>query len=564
MKRRLLLFSFVALLFAALCTSVRAQQACENLASLKLPNTTVSVAETVAAGAFTPPAVIFPGGQGGALPGNGPVGRGAEAPAGAPSQAAPGGRGRDGATGGGRGGRGGGSGAAYKNLPAFCRVAADIKPTDDSDIKVEVWMPASGWNGKLQSTGNGGWSGAIGYAAMGQAVERGYATTGTNAGHDGGSGSFALGHPEKLIDFGYRAVHLMTVQAKAIIAAYYGKAPSLSYWNACSTGGRQGLREAQQFPTDYDGIIAGAPANYMTHLEAWTLWAPAAMNATPGSMIPAAKFATIHKAVLDACDTIDGVKDGVIEDPRVCHFDPKTLLCRGADSNDCLTAAQVQTLTKIYMPATNPRTNEIIYPPFEPGSETGWGFFAGGNAPSVATDLFKYETFKDANWDWHTFDFDKDVALADKVDGGILNTLDPNLKLFFAHGGKLIQYHGWADSLIAPGNSVNYYESVATKLGGAKKIDADYRLFMVPGMGHCGGGDAATNFDMLTALEQWREQNKAPDQIVATKYAQGANPASGVAMTHPLCPYPQTAKYKGTGDTNDVSNFVCAVSMTRK
>jgi feruloyl esterase len=422
-------------------------------------------------------------------------------------------------------------------------------------------MPTSGWNGKLQSTGNGGWSGAIGYAAMAQALARGYATTGTDTGHEGGSGSFALDHPEKLIDFGYRAVHLMTLEAKAVIAGYYGKGPELSYWNACSTGGRQGLREAQQFPTDYDGIIAGAPANYMTHLEAWTLWAPAAMNATPLSAIPSAKFAMIHKAVLDACDKLDGVADGVIEDPRSCHFDPKTLLCKGDDANDCLTAAQEQTLEKIYMPATNPRTKEIIYPPFEPGSETGWGFFAGPVPPSVATDLFKYETFKDANWDWHTFDFDKDMALADQVDGGTLNTLNPDLKPFFDHGGKLIQYHGWADSLIAPGNSINYYESVVAKMGGVKKIDGDYRLFMVPSMGHCGGGDGATNFDMLAALEEWREQKKAPDEIIASKGTPGSG--SSLAMTHPLCPYPKTAQYKRTGNTSDAANYVCAVPRAK-
>jgi feruloyl esterase len=346
-----------------------------------------------------------------------------------------------------------------------------------------------------------------------------------------------------------------------VIAGYYGKGPELSYWNACSTGGRQGLREAQQFPTDYDGIIAGAPANYMTHLEAWTLWAPAAMNATPLSAIPSAKFAMIHKAVLDACDKLDGVADGVIEDPRSCHFDPKTLLCKGDDANDCLTAAQEQTLEKIYMPATNPRTKEIIYPPFEPGSETGWGFVAGPVPPSVATDLFKYETFKDANWDWHTFDFDKDMALADQVDGGTLNTLNPDLKPFFDHGGKLIQYHGWADSLIAPGNSINYYESVVAKMGGVKKIDGDYRLFMVPSMGHCGGGDGATNFDMLAALEEWREQKKAPDEIIASKGTPGSG--SSLAMTHPLCPYPKTAQYKRTGNTSDAANYVCAVPRAK-
>ena len=525
-----------ALLLGFLCTTCSApafaQRPCEDLSSLRLPDTTITFAQTVSAGDFTPPRPDVGPNTAAALPGNGPAARG--------------------------GGRGNPGAALYAKLPAFCRVAAEIRPTTDSDIKIEVWMPASGWNGKLQSTGNGGWSGAIGYPAMGQALDRRYATAGTNTGHDGGSGSFALGHPEKLIDFGYRAVHLMTLEAKAIISAYYGRGPTLSYWNACSTGGRQGLREAQQFPNDYDGIIAGAPANYMTHLEAWTLWAPAAMNATPESSIPREKFALIHQAVLAECDSLDGAKDGVIEDPRNCHFDPKTLLCKGEDANRCLTAAQVQTAQKIYEPATNPRTKAIIYPPFEPGSELGWTFFAGPNPPSVATDLFKYETFKDPTWDWHTFDFDKDVALADKVDDGVLNTLNPNLKAFFARGGKLIQYHGWADSLIAPRNSINYYESVVAKLGGVSKTDNDYRLFMVPGMGHCSGGEGATNFDMVTALEAWREHDEAPEKIIATKYVQN-NPAAGIEITHPLCPYPQTAQYKGDGNTNEEANFVCAV-----
>ena len=548
-RSSLLACAALALLLAVLPTAATAQRSCENLSALKLPDTTVTLAQTVPAGDFVPPAVASLGAPGD-LPGRGQGGRGAAEgiPQGARGGGAPAGR----------GGRGNPAAAIYATLPNFCRVAAEIKPTSDSGIKIEVWMPSSDWNGKLQSTGNGGWSGAIGYTAMGQALARGYATAGTNTGHDGGSGSFALGHPEKLKDFGYRAVHLMTLEAKAIISAYYGRGPSLSYWNACSTGGRQGLREAQQFPNDYDGIIAGAPANYMTHLEAWTLWAPAAMNATPESAVPAAKFALIHQAVLAACDALDGVKDGVMEDPRNCHFDPKTLICKSGDASDCLTVAQAQTVTKIYEPATNPRTKAIIFPPFEPGSELGWTFFAGPNPPSVATDLFKYETFKDANWDWHTFDFDKDVALADKVDGGVLNTLDSNLEPFFARGGKLIQYHGWADSLIAPGNSIDYYESVVEKLGGVSKVDDNYRLFMVPGMGHCGGGEGATNFDMVTALEAWREHDAAPERVIATKYA-GNNPASGVAMTHPLCPYPQAAQYKGTGDTNDAANFVCAV-----
>jgi feruloyl esterase len=506
---------FVAsvLVFSALFAfGVRSARAatCESLATLSLPDTTITLAKAEPAGKFTPP-----------KPGNLP-------------------------------------GPPLDNLPAFCRVAAAIKPTKDSDIKFELWMPASGWNGKFMGLGNGGWAGEIWYSEIGDALRRGYAAASTDTGHEGNGGdaSFALGHPEKVIDFGYRAVHEMTVKARAIIAGFYGNSLKHSYWNGCSTGGKQGLTEAQRFPHDYDGIIAGAPANFFTHLIVSGIWIAEATRENPVGYVPKEKLPLLHKAVVDACDTLDGVKDGLLENPKRCHFDPKALLCKGADGPDCLTASQVEAARKIYAGPKNPRTAEQIFPGLEPGSENGWVFFAGGREPPIVASHFKYLVFKNPNWDFHTLNFDSDVALADKLDNGIITATNPNLKEFFAQGGKLLLYHGWNDGGIAPQNTINYYNSVADALGGSGKVQDSIRLFMAPGMDHCYGGDGPFDFDAIGALEQWAEEGKAPDRIVAAHLPKG--PASAKPdRTRPLCPYPQVAKYNGSGGTDDAANFVC-------
>jgi feruloyl esterase len=477
---------------------------CESLSKLVVPNTAITGAQVVAAGEFTAP------------PSRGPV-------------------------------------PSFKDVPSFCRVQATLTPSSDSDVKIEVWLPASGWNGKFQAVGNGGWAGTISYGPLGAAVRRGYAAASTDTGHVGGSASFALGHPEKLTDFAYRAVHETTVAAKAIIAGFYGSAPRYSYWNGCSTGGRQGLKEAQRFPADFDGIIAGAPANYQTHLHVWSVAVAQAVHKEPGSYIPPEKYPAIHKAALEACDALDGLKDGLVQDPARCHFDPKVIECQGDDTPACLTAPQVEAARKIYAPVKNSRTGAEIFPGMEPGSELGWAGLAGPKAAAVATDTFTYIAHKDPNWDWQTLNPDSDTALADKLDNGLINAIDPNLKPFFSHKGKLIMYHGWSDQLIAPGNSVNYYESVAKKMGGASKATDEIRLFMVPGMAHCAGGEGPNTFDMVSALEQWVEQGRAPEQIVASHSQNGT-----VDRTRPLCPYPQVAHYKGTGSVDDAANFSCA------
>ncbi len=505
------------LIVAALNPAPASAASCSSLATLTLAHTSITVAEEVAAGEFKMPAdPVLPPGEAQARQ------RFAE---------------------------------AFKDLPEFCRVTATIRPVADSEIKIEVWMPPSGWNGKFLAVGNGGWAGTINYSGMNQSLRRGYATASTDTGHagSGGDASFAYGHPEKLVDLGYRSVHLMTVDAKAIIAAFYGNGPRLSYWNGCSTGGKQGLTEAQRYPDDYNAIAAGAPANYWTHLMFGTIWPAFADLQDPASHIPAGKYPLIHKAALDACDQLDGVKDGIIDDPRRCHFDPKTLECSGPDASTCLTAPQVEAARKIYAGATNPRTGKQVFPGLTPGSELGWGVEAGGPKPmSIPLTFFQFVLFKNPDWKWQTLDFNRDVALADQQVALILNAVDPDLRAFKAHGGKLLLYHGWIDNLITPLNTVNYYESMVRAMGGPEMTRDFARLFMIPGMGHCQGGPGTDIFDKVGVLEQWAEKGVAPAQITASHQANGVTD-----MTRPLCPYPQVARWKNSGSTTDAANFVC-------
>jgi feruloyl esterase len=346
----------------------------------------------------------------------------------------------------------------------------------------------------------------------------------------------------------------MTVQGKAITAAYYGSGPRLAYWNGCSTGGRQALMEAQRYPRDYNGIAAGAPANYWSHLRFGSMWPATADLIDPASYIPPSKYTVINRAALAACDVLDGVADGIISDPMRCHFDPGVIACQGADAADCLTAPQVEAARKIYAGPKNPRTGQQIFPGLEPGSELGWKTEAGGPEPyAVGVSYFRYVLFKDPQWDFRKLDYDRDVALVDRTHGGLMNAIDPNLLPFQKSGGKLLLYHGWIDDHIAPRESVNYYSSVLAAMGGKAHTDSFFRLFMVPGMGHCGGGPGPSTFDRVGVLEQWVEHGTAPDQIVASR-----NEKDLSAMTRPLCLYPQVAKWKGSGSTNEAANFVCA------
>ena len=477
---------------------------CENLGDLKLPDTMITSAQSVPAGGFAP-----------------------------------------------AGGAGRGGGNQFGDLPAFCRITATLKPSSDSNIKIEVWMPASNWNGKFEAVGNGGWNGNIDSNALATGLRRGYATAATDTGHEGGGGPW-MQSQEKLVDFGYRAIHEMTVKAKALIKAYYNNEAKLSYWNGCSAGGRQGLKASQKYPNDFDGIVAGAPALNSTGRAAFSVWIAQNMHKEEASYIPPAKYGPIHDAVLQACDAIDGVKDRVIENPRQCKFDPKVLQCSAGDSANCLTSPQVLSAQTMYKPVVNSKTQKSIFPGLEPGSEMGWATFGGPQAFGIGTQMYQFMVFKDPNWDYKKLNFDSDMATVDKIENGVINAMDPNLKPFFAHGGKMIQYHGWADQQIPSGSSVEYYQSVLDTMGGIGKVKENYRLFMVPGMGHCGGGDGPSTFDMLAALEQWVEKGKAPDAIPAAHLTNGQPDRTRI-----LCPYPQVATYKGSGSTDDAANFAC-------
>ena len=438
-----------------------------------------------------------------------------------------------------------------KTLPGFCRIAATLRPTSESDIRIEVWLPLERWNGKLDAVGNGGWSGTMPYAAMDAALRRGYATAGTDTGHAGGGGPW-MQNREKLIDFGYRAVHEMTAAAKAVVDAFYGTGPKYSYFTGCSGGGRQALMEAQRYPDDFDGIVAGSPSLNATGRAAFSMWVARQLRKEPASYIPEAKYGAIHKAVLAACDAQDGVVDGVIGDPERCTFDPGVLQCEGADSESCLTRPQVEAARSIYQPLIDGSTKQEIAPGLSYGSEPGWATFGGPQPFALGLQMFQFLVFNDPSWDYRTLDFNAHMALVRKSEAGVINALNPDLAAFFASRGKLIQYHGWSDPQIQPLSSVKYYDSVVQRTGGPAKVQENYRLFMVPGMAHCGGGAGTSEFDMLTALERWVEKGEAPDSVPASRVVNGR-----VDRTRPLCPYPEVATFKGAGDTNDAANFVC-------
>jgi feruloyl esterase len=509
-----------------------AQDACERLTAAKIPNATITLAQTVAAGTFNGPPAASSGTELSLL---------------------------------------------YKSLPAFCRVVAEAKPTSDSDIKLEVWLPVSRWNGKLQGIGNGGFAGLIDRVQLAMSVKAGYAATATDTGHTGGpfDAGWAMGHPEKIIDFGHRGIHEMTRVAKTVIAAYYSKPPQRSYFAGCSGGGREALMEAQRYPEDYDGILAGAPANYFTALLAAAAYDAQVLAKDSASFIPPAKIPTIAAAVNAACDEVDGVHDGILNDPRQCHFDPATIQCKGEDSDKCLTAAQVTTLKRLYA-GTLDAKRHVVYPGFLPGGEegeSGWGLWITGPAPAKSlmagfyNGFFSNFVFAKPDWDYKTFKVDADLKAANERAAQALNSTDPYLKAFQARGGKLVLYHGWSDPVITALNTIDYYESVIKRMG-QRDVDSFVRLYMAPGVQHCGGGPGPDSFgaandlkfddpqhSVYASLEQWVEKATAPSMIIASKF-EGQDPKHA-KMTRPLCPYPQAAKYKGSGDPNDAANFEC-------
>jgi hypothetical protein len=531
MRKTKFRWALLGLLFSA-TASAFADDACDHLSTAKIPNATIALAQQVAAGEFKGPPAPFSGVDISSL---------------------------------------------YKSLPAFCRVVIEAKPTSDSDIKIELWLPAAGWNGKLQGIGNGGFAGLIDTMQLGTAIKAGYAATATDTGHAGSpvDAAWAVGHPEKVIDFGHRGIHEMTRVAKALVQTYYGKAPQRSYFAGCSDGGREALMEAQRYPEDFDGILAGAPANNWTPLLATAGYDTQALTLDPASFIPPAKIATIAEAVNAACDELDGVPDGILNDPRQCHFDPTTIQCKAEDSDKCLTAPQVAALKKLYG-GTLDSNGHVVYPGYPPGAEggkDGWGLWITGPAPQKSLMAFFGKGFFSGfvygkpDWDFKDFHVDADLKAANEKTAAALNATDPDLKAFKERGGKLILYHGWNDPAISSLNTVNYFNTVVEKMG-QKDADSFVRLYMAPGVQHCGSGPGPDSFGQVgdlkfedpthsvdAALEQWVDKGTAPAAIIASKFE--GQDHSHAKMTRPLCPYPETAKYSGSGDTNDAASFSC-------
>ena len=495
---------------------------CAALAALELPATTLRSAEIVPAGTFTPPGA-----------------------------------------------------SSALTIPSICRVAGVAEPA----VAFEVWLPVDDWNGKFHVSGNGGMAGVISYGAMAGALRRGYAAASTDTGHvrpgaGGFDASWALGRPDLVEDFGHRALHVTAENGKAIATAFYERPPRYSYYVGCSKGGQQGLMEAQRYPEDFDGIVAGNPANDWTRFYAGAhLWYALATLRDPGSYIPPSKLPALAAAVNDACDTLDGLADGVLDDPRACRFDPAALTCPGGEDHDgCLTPPQVQAVRDIWA-GSRDADGGVVFPGLVPGGENGpgggWGSWVTGSEPftslhwRAADSFFKHMVFEDPDWNFRTFDYDADLAFAlDRV-GTALDSADPDLSSFRDGGGKLLVYHGWSDPDISPLGSINYYESVLAA-GGANgagehardraisHTQAFFRLFLVPGMGHCSGGPGYNRVDPLPALERWVEDGVAPDTIPGTRVVNGE-----VVRSRPICAYPAASTWNGTGNPDDAGSFRC-------
>jgi feruloyl esterase len=447
----------------------------------------------------------------------------------------------------------------------FCRVAGTLKPTAYSDIRFELWLPPRGdWNGKFAAVGSGGSLGAIEHQRIMNVLVRGYAAMSTDSGHESTSGSdesWALDHPERVADFGHRAEHLATVAAKALTARFYGREPQHAYFIGCSQGGHHGMMEAQRFPQDYDGIIAGAPVYDWVGEMTEQAWNARALGQTSAGALSKEKLQLLYKAVLNACGT-----DGIIEDPRRCSFDPAALKCNGRDQGSCLSDGEVAAIQKMY---AGPKTSAgiQIYPGLARGGETGW-YRLWSNPQKLGGSwlgFYRYMVFQTPSWDLSMMDFDRDPVRAQQKVGQALNPNNADLSGFAKRGGKLIVYHGWADDMVPSQTSVDYYDRVTAHVG-APTVAKFYRLFMIPGMWHCSSGpdvlfhsDQAaavpltSDRDMLTALEQWVEHGRAPNNFGTSLLTKDGN----VESTHLICAYPKVAKYQGPGDIDDARSWKC-------
>jgi len=485
---------------------------CENLASLTLADATITSAVVVPEGPPQRAATAAPargGAPGGAAPGGAAQARGGAPPA---------------------------------NIPAHCRIQMVLKPTSDSLINMELWLPTQNWNGKFLGVGNGGFAGSIQGLnnEMPQALRLGYATAGTDTGHQEQGGKWAIGHPEKMIDFAYRSTHEMTLKAKEIVKVFYDQSARYSYFKGCSTGGRMAVMEAQRYPDDYDGIIAGSLAN--RHIHMWTAGVARSIELSrhPEGSLTTEKAALVNQMVKNSCDTLN---EGFLNDPRQCKVDFSKLMCApDKDDNSCLTTAQLKTVNTFYGGVKNSK-GELIFSGQALGNPIG-ALRGTNQSPGGTFDIVRI-AFNDPNLEWQKFNLDRDMPLIDKA-VSYVDAVNPDLGKFKKSGGKLLLTHGWADPSITPENTIWYYGSILDKMG---KDQSDWmRLFMAPGMGHCGGGPGVNTFDSIGTLEKWVEKGIAPDQMMGTG-AQG--------FTRPLCPYPQYAEYKGTGDLKDAANWSC-------
>lgn len=474
-------------------------------------------------------------------------------------------------------------GKKFEGLPPFCRVVARSTPSVASNIVIEIWLPeAAEWNGKLLGTGNGGFAGTIIYPALAGGLKRGYAVANTDmgtypAGFAGVGYQAGNGRPDAIKDWGYRATHEMALLSRTIVDEYYGKQPARAYFAGCSTGGHQALTEAQRYPDDYDAILAGAPGHNRTHLHA--MFASLAMAASPpGAAMTPENLNLWSQSLMKACVGKDGGASGdaFLTDPTQCTFSPRELLCKAAeDPGQCLRAPQVKALETIYGGTRNPRTGALIYPPEVRGVEGILGHMLSNPAMKASgppTDLSRWVF--GPKWDGATFDFDRDMAKEDEALGNNVNALDTDLSKFASHGGKLIMFHGWADPIVSPIDSIIYYDRITAAGNDRKEF---VRLFMAPGMSHCGGGNGPDVFgqspefspgdasdDLLVALDRWSETGVAPETVLATKYKGESSfgepppPNAPVQATRPLCAYPKMARYKGTGDIIKADSFQCS------
>lgn len=566
MKRhRHLLVGATMALFACVAISPAMATPCTNLRSLQLQHTVINSADDNTTGTFVPP---------GASP--------------------------------------------ITGLPAFCRVIATLVPSSDSSIKIEVWLPETNWNGRFLGTGGGGFQGVITYNELALGIRAGFAATNSDLG-TGSSGCSPLfcgsagnmgnplaiqfgdpaspttglfGHLERIRDFGYRAIHLMTVRGKEIAGAFYGQRPQRAYFAGCSTGGQNALMEAQRFPNDYDGILAGAAAFNRTHLHMAGLYSWQNAHASPDRFIQTGQLTLINQAVLKQCVGQDGGAgtDQFLTDPRDCRFDPKILLCTGGKQPPaCLTSDQVTTMQRYYAGTIDPVNGQIINPGSQRGNETddisALGLAFQERLPEPAFDGLFYWVFgpsfgyPTSPVNYANFDFHHDIAKVDDQLAAVLNATSTDLSEFREHGGKLLMYHGWADPLIPSQSSINYFLALMGNEGpgsqqgfqpagffdhgnghgnpALRRTQSYARLFMVPGMYHCSGGPGPNTFDALTPLVKWVEAGVAPDTILATKFVDDTPPA--VQMTRPLCVFPKVAKYNGSGSTSIAANFTCVI-----